>query len=300
MIRSTQSLAVLLAALAMPACAVEATDSQAPVAAESSDLKAGQFVRLGRTTPAEVVDAFVKEFNAELDEALKDHPGLKIIKESNLYELGSGSYVSDPIQHMMGWKGVTQITVQELRNNAKALGEALLKKSKMIAKDGYIYEASADGDMMLDDVASKTLRSTAVAGYKNPNGLDLSKLSKAWEYIEGGDISAEFLLPVVLKKNLTARAVAEILGEKNVSLVSQGKRAIDDFFGTSSSDFLNQQSEEQQTMTKIKAMLKKVSFKNIYYLHNEGDAFDGWTNDVLVVVDKNNQAFGLSLGQAGE
>ena len=273
----------------------------------TSNFAQGEPIRLGISTPDETAAIFLELFSEKFDLATEGHPEISEINNETLQNFvlvkstkGSmqkedsnlGTLLKEILTAQM-IKGVSITSIKDVAFNwAK-------EKYGACTINGIVYryqeERSLDKGKCsfnneLDAALSETRARNVFAKVKNPDDVDLKKLTEEWKEIEYelGGIDYNFIFPLVYDAEPPLEEVIKIISSDS-NFVSSGKKAINEFFAAISVFY------DGSPLDNIIGTLKKPGFKNAYYFIAVEEEPSAISTHSLLILDEHNQMYGLEV-----
>jgi len=302
----------LLVVVCLSACTPSEQQLDEEAAAENVDGKADTYsvTRLERATAAEVATSFVVTRGAELTECFdaykqKFDPNATMLTEAvttKFDEIPINSDIRGPcsewwdlgviVNGVLEMQGATALTLAEVID---AMDDWALPQLVMSSVSGYVDIDEADLLFYADILATQDKNASDRA--TNPSGVDIAELRDQFRMVRRNTtLDSQFLNPVTFPAGaLDGSAIFRYLRAafplRSLSLTSTGYTAIADFAGASEGP------DGDPAFDPIATAIRKRSIKKRFYYSGEGERDgDGWSSNVLILVDEHGQAWGMQMG----
>ncbi|MBI5631518.1 MAG: hypothetical protein HY921_11620 [Elusimicrobia bacterium] len=248
---------------------------------------------LARSRPGEAAVVFEALLSERLDRALEQHPEIKTVTLGNirvLTTLGPSSFdlsLGEALEKMLTRLGQKQARPRTFKRIAREYALSIL--SQAVDREGYVREDRIiSSHLLLGEALSKSNEENAMKAALDPSGISLKQILALWKDVqeESGREDSQFLYPVRLGRDSSAKAAARALGiGKRAGLSSKGEQAVADFMaaGDGPGDLFQPVAKQ----------LKAPGIKNLFFFQGSGD---DWATNILVVVDDKGQAWGFEMG----
>jgi len=281
-----------VSALGCAAPTSEPNEDGAPSEAAESELTRTKFTRLDEATASEVADTFVATFNRQLDEVLAAHPNVAMITKSNvgnLTSVGTTFYIDlgDALKQMLTDRGQQSAKPSTLKGYARTW--ALAKLAPFVV-DGKVKFTGID-PLMIYEATSATEERLAIERAVNPRGANLATLRTQWQRVQSdrGNLDSSYLRPVKVDREPTLTEMKRHFKiSSRASMESFGWEAVDGFANA------GEGPDGAASFNPLRQTLKhSIGIKKRWLFTGGGD---GWSTNVLVILDEKNQLWGFSMG----
>lgn len=304
------AIALSIAAVGLVGCADSEDDALFDLdhEAAAADGKAdapGGIVRLDRTTPTELTDAFSAEYGAKLATCweayraeIDDTGNVTAGAASELINLAGEGNTVGPCND---WHNLGQI-IEGVLIDADELSmpiEDVIGAIGPWAASQIVEAADAAGymnveaiDLLFYGTLVRVQTELAKEREQNPTGISLATIRTQWDEVRNETtLDRAYLNPVTfapgaLDGNQIFANLRAAFPLKGLSLASTGYTAVSDFAAA------DEGPEGDAAFTPIATALRKRSIKKRFYFARTGE----WSSNVLIVVDERGQAWGFQMG----
>jgi hypothetical protein len=145
------------------------------------------------------------------------------------------------------------------------------------------------------DQIEEARKQNALARAINSEGTSYKWLMDQWKSVGKSNLDKDFFNPILIDPKILDKKELFNCMRKNfylnrLSYISNGDKAIDDFWNS------HEGPEGDEDFLPIINVLKTKSFKKYFYFSGVSYGNDGWSSNVLIVVDQHNQMFGFQMG----
>jgi hypothetical protein len=266
---------------------------------------------LSASTPEDVLNFFQPYMSQQLDNCFAlykkkfspsaDRITLKVVEE--FLGLANYPYHGEPLEKFCHeWSDLKSIaeeifrpgspqdlSLEEFKNSMKTWALQELKKGIL---DGRVVATDQWKWIYFYAHINQANIKNALARANNPSGTTYKKIMDAWdEVLSNTNLDNDFLLPVIVDPKVLnssaifsyIRAYFSIRGK----YVSAGRKAVADFAQS-------REGPDSETFNKVLApLLNTPAFKKWFFFQGAGE---NWSRNYLLVVDNQNQMFGLEIG----
>jgi len=300
--------ALVATALVMTSACVSAEDDEFAWDEEAASYEGKadshvQFTRLAAASPEEVAAAFDQRVGAQLEGCfdaykrmfdadateLTNEIAAKFLNVSTQTEgrhCRSWSELADTVNGLLAQEDASSISVDD----ALPLIPQWAASQMKVGSDGVVFDESRS--TFWQDL-SDTEDANAMARMKKPRGIDPAELRVQWDKVrQDTTLDRDFHNPVTfsdgaLEGRSLFRSLRAAFPLRSTRLVSTGQNAIRDFGEA------QEGPEGDPEFTPVASLLRKTSIRKRFYFSGGGE---GWSTNMLIVIDQHNQVWGLRMG----
>ncbi|MDX2086772.1 MAG: hypothetical protein SFX73_02925 [Kofleriaceae bacterium] len=262
---------------------------------------ANGLVRLERATVAEVAAFVAERRGGQLADCFDAYRRELDPAATYLTKAVANKFISVDDEACAEWSDLQEATngVLDARGVTRALPEDVIDgiaawattRIQPAAVSGFVSPKKIS--VSFYDELSTVQDQNAMAREKNPTGVSLAGLRDKWDAVQSRTtLDREFYNPVTfaagaLDGDQVFRNLRAAFPLRNLALESSGTRAITDFAAA------NEGPEGDPAFAPIATALRKTSIRKRFYFAGGGE---GWSSNVLIVVDQHGQAWGMQMG----
>ncbi len=284
---------MVLAATAVGACAPASTD-EGPSASEEAALVS--LTRLDRVTPAEVAKLYAADLAPHVAACAAAHPQITDIDAGNLdtfYRAGTDWHwdVREAVRGMLAQNGGRPVPVATLASAVEPYATARL--SEHVDGDGF-YVAPRDGALDFYYAELRAREAKALSLARDPAGLSIADAREKWRAVEHArsNLDSAWLNPVKVGASPGIGDIRKAMGiGRSVAYVACCYDAVDQFGEA------DEGPDGARAYIPLAQMLKSQAIKKRWFFAGrDSGRGDGWSRHYLVVLDKNDQLWGVMMG----
>jgi hypothetical protein len=235
----------------------------------------------------------VKLFNEQIDACAAAHPTMTLVSKtsaSTFTSVGVVHYIDlgEAIQKMLVDKGQTSAKPSTMKGWARAW--ALTKIAPFVQSNGTVKFTGID-PLLVYEAVKAAEEGNSLDRAVNPRGANIDDLRVKWSEVqrERGNLDSAFLRPVKVDREPSVTEMKKHFGiPRQASLQAWGWDAIDQ---------MAQAGEGPNGSMKFLQIARTLKYgigvKKRFYFSGGGD---GWSTNILVVMDEKNQLWGFSMG----